>query len=266
MNNTKALSALNYLAVAFMMTAAAAGIFDHTVYARESASWASQGIGQDFVNLFLISPAILTVFQLAKKGNIAAYLTWLGLILYVVYSYILYCFAMHFNRYFLVYCAAFGSSCFAFLLAFKDTGYETVKKSFKGAEFKFIPWTLIVIAAAFGTLWLKEVIPSIINNTVPGSVTEAGLMINPVHVNDLSLFLPAFIISAVLLLRKKAEGYVFVPAMLAFSAAMNLAILGMAVSMNIKGTAHGYGAAYPIGLFAVLSVAILAFMLKKIRQ
>ncbi len=266
MNNTKTLNVLNYLAIAFMMTASAAGIFDPAAYARESATWGAQGFGQDIINLFLIAPAMLASFHLAKKGNKPAYIIWLGLIIYTAYSYLLYAFAMHFNRYFLVYCAALGTSIFAFLLAFKDTDYEGYKLSYGGAEFRFIPGALIVTAIIFTALWLMEVIPSTIANSTPKSVMDAGLMINPVHVNDLSLLLPAFIAAGVLLIRKKAEGYVFVPAMFSFSVAMDAAIIAMTASMNIRGIESGNTVLYIMGFFAAVSAVMMIVMLRKIKN
>jgi len=263
---TTTLSVLNYLAIAFMITASAAGIFDPQAYARESLTWGAQGMGQDFVNLFIISPLMLISFNAAVKGGRKAYIIWLGLIIYTVYSYVLYSFAMHFNRYFLVYCAALGTSFFAFLSAFRNTDYESFRKSFGGAAFKAAPAVLIVSAVIFALLWLKEAVPASVSNTIPKTVSDAGLMINPVHVNDLALLLPAFIASGIMLLNKKAEGYVFVPAMLVFSVFMDVAIIGMSVMMNVKGAQDAGGVIYIMGIFAVISAVVVALMLGKLKE
>ena len=84
---------------------------DHV--ARETPTWAAQGIGQDVANLFCIFPSMLIALPFAFRGSTRATLVSLGLLIYVVYSYILYAFLIHFGPWFPVYMAVLGLSAYA---------------------------------------------------------------------------------------------------------------------------------------------------------
>ena len=56
---------------------------------------------------------MLIVLPFAFRGSTRASLVTLGLLIYVVYSYILYAFFIHFGSWFLVYVAVLGLSTYA---------------------------------------------------------------------------------------------------------------------------------------------------------
>ena len=57
------------LAGIFMAVASAAGIFLSSTYLKESSFWAAQGTGQDYINLFIVFPALLISAYLISKGS-----------------------------------------------------------------------------------------------------------------------------------------------------------------------------------------------------
>ena len=57
--------------------ASAAGAFGGA-YARETPSWATQGVGQDLTNLFLVVPLLIGVAFFAARGSVRALLIWLA--------------------------------------------------------------------------------------------------------------------------------------------------------------------------------------------
>ena len=67
-------------------------------------------------------------------------------------------------------------------------------------------WVLIATGALFAGLWLSELVPALITGEVPASLTEAGLRVNPIHVIDLSMVLPGFILSGVAAMRNRQQG------------------------------------------------------------
>src|SRR3989338_5227357 len=103
------------LAGIFMAVASAAGIFLSSTYLKESSFWAAQGTGQDYINLFIVFPALLISAYLISKGSIRALLIWLGLLIYIAYSYVLYSFFVTFGPLFLVYVATLGFAFYALL-------------------------------------------------------------------------------------------------------------------------------------------------------
>ena len=63
---------------------------------------------KNIANLFCVFPAMLAALHFAFRGSARAGLVWLGLLIYVAYSYILYAFFVHFGPWFLVYVAVLG--------------------------------------------------------------------------------------------------------------------------------------------------------------
>src|SRR5947209_14323870 len=112
MNISKTALWLSVLVAILVLLASGAGLLLTSTYARETASWAVQGIGQDIVNL-VAALALLITASLVNKGSVKAFLVWSGVLLYLIYAYVIYAFDVHFNRLFLVYVAILGLSFYA---------------------------------------------------------------------------------------------------------------------------------------------------------
>ena len=65
------------------------GIYERSSYLGETSDWAAQAMAQDYVNLYLATPALLFFAYLVYKGSLRAYLVWLGILIYTMYSYFL---------------------------------------------------------------------------------------------------------------------------------------------------------------------------------
>lgn len=50
-----------------------------------------------------------------NKGSVKAFLVWSGVLLYLIYAYVIYAFDVHFNSLFLVYVAILGLSFYALI-------------------------------------------------------------------------------------------------------------------------------------------------------
>src|SRR5688572_30684509 len=73
-------------------------------YSAETLNWQVQSSGQDLVDLFLVVPCLLVSSVLAYRKNRAATMIWGGTVLYTTYTFVIYCFAVHFNELFFCYC------------------------------------------------------------------------------------------------------------------------------------------------------------------
>src|SRR3954447_2079294 len=87
-------------------TTSVAGIVVDAVYARETPTWRAEAVGQDIANLVIL-PALLALAYGAARGSVAAYLAWLGTVVYTAYAFAIYVFAVHFGPLFLLYVAVF---------------------------------------------------------------------------------------------------------------------------------------------------------------
>src|SRR6202521_6257515 len=103
---------LSVIDALLVLLASASGIFLKSIYARETPSWAVQGIGQDIVNFVAVVVLFIAAY-FVNKGSVKAFLVWGGVLLYLLYAYVIYAFDVHFNSLFLVYVAILGLSFYA---------------------------------------------------------------------------------------------------------------------------------------------------------
>ncbi|HET9930079.1 MAG TPA: hypothetical protein VFQ35_05320 [Polyangiaceae bacterium] len=243
------------------------GVIRPQIYARESANWAAQAVGQDWVDLVFAVPSLVAVAVLANRGSRAGRLLLAGGLLYCVYELAIYAFAVHFNALFLVYVAAFGVSVGSLVVALRDLFEEDVRGWFSArVPTKGPAVFLALIGAGFALLWLGEIVPALTAGTLPASVAEASVPTNPVHVLDLSLILPAHLVAAVMLFRRRRAGYVAAPVLLAFGVLMALSIGGMLVVMNLRGASQGFGVALAMLGVSAASALFLVRMLRTLND
>jgi hypothetical protein len=262
------LPAVLALALAALFAGASLGnILLPQAYAREAPSWAAQGLGQDWVDLLVVVPALVVLSCLALRGSRRSALLLGGTVAYTLYSLVLYAFAVHFNPLFLVYAIGLGVSFYAMVTIVVVFAGEDVASWFSprtptriGGAFS------VLIGGAFYLLWLSEIVPALLAGATPGSLADVGLITNPVQVLDIGIVLPAFIVGGIALVRQKALGYWLVPVMLTLGLVMDLALIGMDISMAILNVPGG-GRRVPLfTVMAGLTLAVLWALLRNLRS
>ena len=212
-----------------------AGILVGDIYAEETADWAGQAVGQDIANLFLY-PLLLGLAYLAARGSLRAYLAWTGLLAYSAYTYAIYAFAIHFGPLFLLYVAVLGLSVYALIGSLTSIDAERVKSSFAAATpVKQTAWVINGLVVVFLTLWLSTDIPATVRNAPSEELGDSGLLTNPVHVLDLSLFLPAMALAGTLLFRRRALGFVLAPVVLVAGIGIAVGVVSLSVVLSLRG-------------------------------
>jgi hypothetical protein len=232
-----------------MGLASAGGIWLPFVYVHETASWAAQGTGQDIVNLTAVLPAMLIGLHAASNGSLRAVLVVLGLLIYVVYSYVLYAFFVHFNLLFPIYIATLGTSFWALVGIVLDVRNDQIRELFEGKTGRAQSGYLMVSGLLFGVLWMSSIASSIVSGDAPRDLTEVGLTVNPVHVLDLAFVLPAMIVTSILLCKRHPLGWLWAVPLVTFAAAMGSALVGMMAVMKTAGLA------VPAALMAAMAIS-----------
>jgi len=196
---------------------------------------------------------------MAVKGSKRAYLVWLGTLFYLLYAYIIYAVAVHFNSLFLMYVAVLGLVFYTLVIALsKQNGIIHLK-----SVPKWTSYTLLAVGLLFAYLWLSEIVPSLMSGVVPQSIREAGLWVNPIHVLDLSIVLPGFIATAYLGLKGKSSGIYFTAPWLSFCVLMGTSIVAAMILM----LANGFGSVVaPMIMVAVVVVASLAALIGSLKK
>jgi len=227
---------------------------------------AAQGSGQDFVDLFLVVPLLLiSLFYTNKKSKIATFLLG-GTLAYIMYSFVIYSLGIHFNQLFLLYIATLGLSLFAFILYMNDMLGQQTGKWFENAPKKATGAYLIIVAAIFYALWLKSIVPALINNTIPEDVANYDLLVNPVHVLDMGFALPSLIIGGVLLIKGKDNGYLIAGLALVFMMILTIALAGMVIMLLIRGISEDYTIATVFGVLTITSLIFIIRLFKKLKK
>jgi hypothetical protein len=239
------------------------GLMVRAVYSRESPNWYAQAVAQDGFDLFLIVPALLLTAFFARTKN-AAFLIWGGVVVYCVYTFVIYCFAVHFNMLFLLYCLALGVSVFA--LGYFLKSVAVLPPYHESGDHKAIRWVafyLMIVAGAFYLLWLSEIIPASIRNKPPDVLAETGLITNPIHVLDLSVCLPGLFLVGLLSLKKMPLALALVPAALTFTILMDLTIGTISVVLYMNELAPMSGLPIVMGAMTLIGTSLLVWYLRK---
>jgi hypothetical protein len=232
-------------------------------YKLESGNWQVQSLGQDIIDCFLVTPVLVIAVFLIVKGNTKAYDIWGGVNLYLTYTYLIYCFAVHFNSFFLIYCIILGLSFYSSVLFFYRLVQEKKEPPVNGRSFyKTTAIYFIAIAVVFSLLWLKDIIPAVLHNQTPAILNETELLTSPVHVIDLSIFLPALFVTGFLMLKKKEIALKLAPALLVFMILMNLTIGFLTIFMKQKGIESDLA----VPAFMILLAVFSFILLKRLRS
>jgi hypothetical protein len=261
------LSVLAAFPLALLLAVASlSGILFPATYARETASWAAQAVGQDWVDLILAGPWLVVTGLLAQRGSPRALLLLAGGFLYTFYTFAIYGFAVHFNGLFLVYCAGLGLSFFVLAGMARQAFREQVTRwCAEAAPMRGVGVLLIIIGSLFAAAWLGEILPAIAHDAVPTSVAESGVATNPVHVLDLSFLLPIHIIVGISLLRRRSEGYTLAAVVLGFGVLMAAAIAGLTLSMRGSGFHMSWIVFGATTILSAAEAAALALLLRALR-
>lgn len=203
------------------------GLLVPSIY-RDPAVVLPQNLGTDVVTLGVVIPLLAGAAIVQRTGSARARIVWLGALGYLVYAYGMYALGVRWNELFLVYVALFGLSLFTLIVGLVGTDAHALR-----AEITLPPPArsaaayLMGIALLVGALWLAEEVRASFSGVVPPSVLQFEAPTNIVHVFDLGVVLPAFVVAAVMLLKDRPWGYVLAGMLLVKAATIGLWVVVM---------------------------------------
>jgi hypothetical protein len=236
------------------------------IYGTETSAFIDQAIAQDTVSLAIVCPAIVVLALLARRGSLAAHLAWLGTLAFTVYNYVIYTLSIHVGPLFLPWIAVLSLSLFALIGGSAILDPHAVPARFQHPRTTLAGWFLIIIAALFAALWLRDLIPSIASGEVPAGARELGLPSNPVHVLDLSFYLPAATVAGIQLVRRRPLGYLIGPGMLVFLGLTGLPILLTPFIADARGESPGWPLLAPMATVVIVSLGLATRLLRTARR
>jgi len=246
------------------MVTSAVGLLYPDIYADATVNWKLQTIGQDGVDFFLIVPVLAISGFYAAREKRFALLVWGGTNIYIVYTFIIYCFDVRFNSLFVPYCLILGlgfysSAIFVYKLIKDDYTVQVTS-----VARKLIGYFFIVLSVVFYFVWLSDILPATFHGEVPAAVAETGLPTNPVHVIDLAIVLPLMFVVGIFMLRGNSLAISMATPLLTFTILMDITIAVLAWLLFRRGVSDSYPVTVIMGSHAALSLAATLILYKPV--
>mgnify|MGYP007046963880 CR=1 FL=1 len=189
--------ASSMLLAALLAAASIAGlVFQSGIYPTDALL--ESFLPNDVANLLIGLPVLLGSMWLARKGSLSGLLLWIGAILFVLYGYLVYLFAMPLNFQFVVYPALVLLSACSLAGLITTIDGQLVRHRLVGV----VPERLAGgVLGGLGLLFFVQAAFALVSKT-PILRTELSL-----HITD-CLISPAWVIGGVMLWRQKEFGYI----------------------------------------------------------
>jgi hypothetical protein len=238
-----------------------------SIYAHLTPAFLPQAIAQDIANLIMVAPLWIILAVLALRGSLRAYLLWLGVLTFTVYNYVIYTFSVPFGPLFLLWVAVLGLSLYSLIGGVVAADHKIIEASYNNQRaVTVVAWFMIVVAILFGLLWLSEDIPALLSGNTPQSVIDMAVPTNPVHILDLGFFLPAVIVAAGMLMKRKPLAYTLAPAFIVFLVLTGIPILITPFVQSARGQTATWGVIVPIGTLTVILLGLFTWLLSTIHS
>ncbi len=245
--------------------AAGSGLFVDGLY-RDTPSFVAQAIGQDFITLAVVLPTLIISAILAGRGSKRAQLIWLGVQIYLIYTYAVSAFMVRFNTLFLVYVALLGCSLYALIGGLSTADLTEIKARFtEKTPVKPVSIFLAILIVLFYFLWLSETVPALLTGDIPQSVLDSETPTNAIHVLDMAWILPAMGLTAIWLWRKRDLGYTLAGALLTYGVLLIMAVTSMMVVTTQYDHPVAIGQIIIFGIVLVVNLSMLIWFLKGLR-
>jgi hypothetical protein len=234
------------------------------IYRYDSVSGAAQVIGGDMVTLFLGIPLLLISVLLAARGSLRGQLLLAGTLGYFLYTYVMITFQVGFNALFLIYVMLFSASLFAFVLAMLSINLQDLAQSFsRPLPRRTIAVFLFLIGAFLLMNWVGRIILPALRSGTPPIILESYTTL-VIQALDLGVIVPAAILTGILLLQRKALGYLLAAVVLIKGMTLAASITAMIVMMLRAGVEVSPAEIAIFPLITVVSAGLTVLVLRSV--
>lgn len=236
----------------------------HGIYANDTVSMAAQQQGNDLVTLAVGLPLLAVSTWLAFRGSLRGQLLLTGTLGFFLYTYMSMAMLTSYNALFLVYVALFTLSLYAFILSMLSFDLRELPDRFSDQlPRRWIAALLIFVGGFLLIAWLGRIVPPLLSGEIPALENTTTLVIQAM---DLSLVAPLAILSAILLLKDNAWGYLLASVALMKGITMGLAVSSMAINMALHGVPEELGIMIPFLVITALNVIMGLLVLKNVKR
>jgi hypothetical protein len=263
--NTRLRSFLLSISVPLCIVLAVTGlaVFWPGIYSQEKPISATGGFASDILDLCLIVPILIITTVFARRGSLSALLVWCGTLGFLFYNFVIYTLAVHFNPMFPAYCAVLGLSFYGLIGVRQFLPPDEVAKAYSaGAPRRSVAAAFIFLAVTAAAGELKEIVMAIRDGRVPAGIAQTGQFTDPIHVLDLCFLLPALVIAAVMLLRRRATGYTLAPVLSVVLILISVEVITIVVVAFRRGLANDLSPALSFAVAGSVVAVLLGWYLR----
>jgi hypothetical protein len=247
------------------VAASAMGLFVSDLYS--DGAWAREALrGGDLTTLVLAVPLLIGSLLFSGRGSARGRAVWIGVLAYFVYNSAFYAFGTTFNDAFILHIALLSMSIFALACALVSTDLVEMWRAFEGVRgARWAGLFLAIVGGAQGALWLVVIARNVATGDLIADVPAAGQHL--VFALDLSLLVPALVLSGILLFRRLPLGYLLGAAMAVMGAVYQVNLLLAGVFQD-RADVAGATAFAPeaVGVTVAFTIAALVVLLPRKRR
>jgi len=177
-------------------------------------------IGQDTLTLIVALPLLLGALWFMRRGSVRGLLLWMGMLVYVAYSYTYSLISPEFNTLYLAYVAIVSMSGYALLYLLLSVDANAVRERFApSTPVRLVGGFLVVFALLMTLKWVASIVVALSSGTPPAA-KELG-----VWPMDLVVAFPAMFWGGVWLWQRRPLGYVVGALLLVKAASVGLTLV-----------------------------------------
>ena len=244
--------------------ASAAGLWLRGLY-TDSAAVEAMFRGYDLVTLLVVAPLLALTLLPAWRGQPAAQLLRISMLAYCVYNYAYYLFGAELNAALLAHVAIFATSVYALVLSLVAVDVAGLPAGFRPrTPVRTVAVILLLLGVPLAAFQVSGLAGFALTGAVPEEPSQLVVPLTFTRLGavlDLSLLVPAYLLAAVWLWRRRAWGYLLAAVVLLAGAMHQVSyIAGMLfqIAVGIRGAAFDPFEPFIVGLFAIGSGLLLA--------
>lgn len=232
------------------------------LYWYDTVSSAAQMRGNDLVTLVVGLPLLAISTWLAFHGSLRGRLLLTGTLGFFLYTYMSMSMLTAFNALFLVYILLFCMSLYAFIFSMLSFDLIDLPAHFSDSlPRKWMAGFMFTGGAFLSLAWLGRIISPLVQNTIPPLENATTMVIQAM---DLALIVPLAILSAILLLRRSAWGYLLGSVFILKTITMGLGVSAMGINMALQGVPDSLVILVPFLAMTLINLVMAVILLKNI--
>lgn len=163
----------------------------------------------DVITLIVAVPLLIASLWFGRKGSLRWQLVLMGMLGYMAYNYAFYLFGAAFNIFFLFYVALFSLSVTSLILGLSNLDMNLISQRFSPkSPVKGVGIYILIIGIMLFFVEMSMISNYLLTGVLPETIKLTGHPTSVVFAMDLSIVVPLSLISAVLLWKRQAWGYV----------------------------------------------------------